>query len=524
MKKTKKAFCVILVLIMLLTSTNLATLHVAYADIGSSIKITFADQNLKQALIKDGVDADHDGQITDIELGAMTNLDLSNDKIKDLTGLEYAVNLTNLNLGSNTIEDISPLKNLTNLTCLFLNNNNISDISKSLPALSSLTSLDISNNVITDIDSLSSLTKLTSLYVENNSLTDVKVLSNFPQLQNVNIQNNYLNISSGSGDMQILNSLPSACIKNYDPQKGLVVDPNTVINFPDANLKQRLLSIHGIDANCDRQITRGELAGFNGILSLSKSDISNLTGLEYAVNAKGLDLSDNKVTDLTPIAGLTQLSSLNLDGNHITDFTPIKNLKKFYHSISRSNKTDISTDSVQTPIFNTVKQSSSNLKTFTNTTKQATVSQPDTIINFPDDDLKFALLDVSGIDANNDGQITRGELANSSGDLYLENDNITNLTGLEYAVNVDQICLGNNNITDLSPISGLTQVETLNLNGNSITDLTPIQNFNDLGFLDVSYNYIDISDGSAQMSIINTLKQNNTNLQGQYNFYYSRHH
>lgn len=45
-----------------------------------------------------------------------------------MTGLEHATNLTELNLTSNRIVDITLLTGLTKLTRLFLGGNNISDI------------------------------------------------------------------------------------------------------------------------------------------------------------------------------------------------------------------------------------------------------------------------------------------------------------------------------------------------------------------------------------------------------------
>ena len=82
----------------------------------------------------------------------------------------------------------------------------------------------------------------------------------------------------------------------------------------------------------------------------SKSKITSLRGLEYAVNLKALSLSgqnvkdiaplsklkklrtitasDNQISDLSPIAGLTSLEMLFINGNKISSLAPLKNSNK----------------------------------------------------------------------------------------------------------------------------------------------------------------------------------------------------
>ena len=47
-------------------------------------------------------------------------------------------------------------------------------------------------------------------------------------------------------------------------------------------------------------------------------NISDLTGLEWALNLQTADLRNNNITSTTPIDGLTQLASVLLDGNPVT--------------------------------------------------------------------------------------------------------------------------------------------------------------------------------------------------------------
>ena len=81
-------------------------------------------------------------KITDVELEKLTDLNLDNSNITDLTGIEAAKNLKNLSLNHNSISNLSPLSGLTSLKTLSLKENKITDISP-LTRLTSLTSLNL---------------------------------------------------------------------------------------------------------------------------------------------------------------------------------------------------------------------------------------------------------------------------------------------------------------------------------------------------------------------------------------------
>ncbi len=110
-------------------------------------------------------------------------------------------------------------------------------------------------------------------------------------------------------------------------------------------------------------------------------------------------------------------------------------------------------------------------------------------------------------------------------------DNISNLQGLEHAINLKVLLLNNggirdltplshltqlyhleldgNQIVDISPLSHLTQLEDLALSGNQITDFTPLLNLTNLKYLDIRDNP-DSGAGqfvSAHPAIIDALRR-----------------
>ncbi|GKX29396.1 hypothetical protein SH1V18_18760 [Vallitalea longa] len=126
----------------------------------------------------------------------------------------------------------------------------------------------------------------------------------------------------------------------------------------------------------------------------------------------------------------------------------------------------------------------------------------DLIIEFPDSNLKNALIEI-GVDTDEDGEITRGEMLACKSDSInydkclddfdLEDKGITDLTGLEYAENITYLNLNKNDIKDLSPISKLKELGILTLNNCDLSnvDINPIMQLNKLKILSLTNCNID---------------------------------
>ena len=173
---------------------------------GSTTTVTIPDANLRAA-IEAALDKARGAPITQADMTSLTSLTAPNKDIRDLTGLEFAINLTSLSLDENQIPDVSPLSNLINLKSLQLGYNIISDIS-SLSNLTGLETLTLSANVILDISALSSLTSLEALNLSTNLISDISPLSGLINLTNLYLSRNNVsdlsplvaNMGLGSGD------------------------------------------------------------------------------------------------------------------------------------------------------------------------------------------------------------------------------------------------------------------------------------------------------------------------------------
>jgi len=133
---------------------------------GSDEPVYFADAILELA-VEEALGLVDPASMDMLGLESLTPVGVS--AIRNLTGLEYALNLQTLNLNNHQICDLSPLSGLTQLGHLNIHENYLTDISV-LSGLTNLWFLDLRLNQIRDISALSGLTSLRVLYLTGNPL------------------------------------------------------------------------------------------------------------------------------------------------------------------------------------------------------------------------------------------------------------------------------------------------------------------------------------------------------------------
>lgn len=267
-----------------------------------------------------------------------------------------------------------------------------------------------------------------------------------------------------------------------------------VISFPDSNLKAALIQT-GVDTNGDGNITQAELKAQSSIYlnGLTATNISNLSGMEYATGLQTFELTSSKVSDLTPLSNLTSMSSLTLNYNQISDLTPLANMTSM-----------ASLHVIDNPISSFVPLSGlSSLMSLS--------------VSFQND---LVLPSLSGLRNLNIGSYKKasGSLTISGSSfpklisLMVDNVDLGDLNFLSSFSNLNWLSLKNCNLTEISAISGLTRLTSLDLNNNLIADLSPLTNLSSLNALNVSYNCLDLSPGSSAMNVINAHQSRNCSV------------
>ena len=131
---------------------------------------------------------------------------------------------------------------------------------------------------------------------------------------------------------------------------------------------------------------------------------------------------------------------------------------------------------------------------------QQTERIPGASVYIPDPNLRAIIEENLGKTPNT--PITVEEMATMHQNrIFAENKGINDLTGLEFATNLEWLKIEENQISDLSPLAGLTKLDLLDISGNEVSDLSPLTGLKNLRHVKISHN--NISDLSPLAGLPN---------------------
>ena len=258
----------------------------------------------------------------------------------------------------------------------------------------------------------------------------------------------------------------------FAPLREVSPGPNDPVSIPDATLRAAIEQ--GLGKTSGDTITEAEMAGFTGEISVRS--VSSLTGLEYATSVRKMEFTNSAITDLSPLADLTQLETLVLfHAGGLTDISPLKKLTALTTlSIRKLNPSD-------TPSFSDI-------------SVLADLTQ-----------LKILYLNYNEI--VNLSPLQKLTLLT---ELYLTGNKIVDISSLMDLTALVLLHLNENKITDISPLRGLTDLETLYLDQNmELSDISPLTRLEKLEALWLDQTAITVAGLSGVLSALPTLKQLN---------------
>ena len=198
--------------------------------------------------------------------------------------------------------------------------------------------------------------------------------------------------------------------------------PPEVVSIPDANLAAVVRETLGLaPGDAISQLDMLKLES----LEATGRQITDLTGLEYAVNLKVLLLGDNQISDITPLAESTIIEWLELYNNNISDISPLAGL---------TNLTSLNLD-----------------------------------VN--------SVSDISPL----------AGLRLTLQYLNLNGNSVSDISPLAGLTNLKDLTFDVNSVSDISPLAGLTHLSYLLLVRNLVSDLSPLVANTGLGDGDVVY-------------------------------------
>ena len=297
-------------------------------------------------------------QLTDVDMAAISTINVSGRNLSSLKGIEYAVNLTILNFQHNQLTDIDISNNIL-LTHLYFNYNQLTDIDISNNIL--LTQLECVSNQLTDLD-ISHNSELTALYCQNNQITALDASNNLNLttlfcsnngMDELNIDNLTKLVDLLAGVNQITNLNVSDCTK----LQKLMVQYNNLSSLDASNLTDLKTLTVG-----DNQLTTLNVSNCakldvlqclnNQLTDIDVSDCVNLTSfLIYNNDLTDLDVShnlkltqllcsDNQLTSLD-VSNNTDLKALYCDSNYLSDITSLNGLSQLTHFTATNQKIQV---------------------------------------------------------------------------------------------------------------------------------------------------------------------------------------
>ncbi|MBN1184303.1 MAG: leucine-rich repeat domain-containing protein [Bacteroidales bacterium] len=244
-----------------------------------------------------------------------------------------------------------------------------------------------------------------------------------------------------------------------------------VVNFNDPNLEQVVRDSLNIptDDILDTDMLSLSMLYADGL------EISDITGLEYALNLKFLSLHYNQINNISLLAGLTKLEHLNLSYNQIENINAVSDLINLIRLSADGNQ--ISNIDALTNL--------SNLRDLNIMDNQ--IEDIDVLSNFTDlEILSLSNNQIKNIDA------LSGLLHLRS--LFLSFNNINNINSLSGLISISQLYINNNHIQDISVLSNLTEIFNLYLHSNEIEDIDALSNLTKITHLTLHHNQLNDND------------------------------
>jgi Leucine-rich repeat (LRR) protein/transglutaminase-like putative cysteine protease len=297
--------------------------------------------------------------------------------------------------------------------------------------------------------------------------------------------------------------LLAAVLVSFFPASATAQD---VIHFSDTRLeaavRQALNRPAGILTGADLSRLR--------TLDASRQNITDLSGLEYAINMQNLNLYENSVEDLTCLKGLTHLQSMNLAGNRIAQIGSLQNLTALEElNLSHNNLRNID-----------VLKNLTRLKGLQLEGNQiGTLTPLEPLRNLQSLSLSGKIADKSAASLS---QLTRlqhlsltgGQISDTSfltklkqlQWLDLQDNRIVKIEPLKGLSRLEHLSLANNRIEELTTLGGLRQLQQLNLGNNRVRDIAPLVRLRNIQWIELQNNFLELSEGKQARKDVDKLR------------------
>ncbi|KAF3086120.1 hypothetical protein TWF102_011142 [Orbilia oligospora] len=273
-------------------------------------------------------------------------LDLSSNRLDNLSGLSGLIHLRDLKADDNQITSLDGVLHLDGLVKLRLRLNHVRGVTFGTSNLKHLKSLDLGSNKIERIEYLHRLPELSYLNLDSNNLIEFTI-TNGLEVRGLRT----LDLSRNSLRYFTVRPFPNIKTLYLDSNKLEVVDGIPTARYLDSFSfrSQAGSSTINIPFNSLYELRKVYASG-NPISSLSLLDyFANLQYLELAscnlrilppnfgrlmTNIRVVNLNNNALSDIKPLYGILRLKKLFLMGNRISNLQKLNNMLRFLPFLS----------------------------------------------------------------------------------------------------------------------------------------------------------------------------------------------
>jgi len=395
---------------------------------------------------------------------------LEHQRVRRLQNLDKLVRMRRASFCDNELSRIEGLDACTSLEELSLEDNRLLAI-EGLTDLTNLKKLDLGKNKITKCENLSQLTCLTQLSLEDNEITSLQGLMELNSLMELYIGNNRI---SQLREAQHVKSLPKLIIMDL---LGNPLCQEEDYRYYIIYHLRKLKVLDGLGIEAAEQATaKSKYAG-----RLTRDFLEEKVGHRFFEHLRELDLSAMRVRDLGQVflgEEFVQLRELNLDSNNLTDVSGLAHLAHLTVLRLNSNRIEsaplVSDNAAST-------RGGGGGGGVAGERRDAAEESSDS-----DDDSRkhrgegggghFRSLEVLQLGANNINYVPALQLWHLKNlkILFLQDNDIIKLEGIEGLVNLEELVLDRNKIKhlDAHSFSGLVNLRELRLEENGLRSLS----------------------------------------------------
>lgn len=237
------------------------------------------------------------------------------------------------------------------------------------------------------------------------------------------------------------------------------LNKSAYVTIPDPELKKAFNKSLG-RTNLDSDLTISDMEEIRDVKWVN-GKITNIEGVQYAINMHTFDIYGNNVSDLTPLKNHPKLQVLYLNKNPVEDVAPISTIPSLDHL--RLDDTFVS--------------DLSSLKSLNGLWTLRISDTKVTNFDFLENLTELKELHIEGLNLND---LSMLEVLPQLEHLQFHDNNVVDISPVAKMTNLKTLSMNSNNVSTLDDIRYLTSLETLEIGGNPIGNITPLENLPNL--------------------------------------------